>query len=179
VAACAVGSLLTCGIAGAQQAPPPQAATTQKEPVLLKVQVVISRRQGDKVISRHPYSLIVDADGPRSNLRLGAQVPISSTTTTGDPKTISYNYKDVGTSIDCSAKTVDGGRYKLDIALTDNQVLGDDPNSATKGLPQFGSFSVGNEIAVLRDGQTTQLTSATEKATGTVITVDVTMNVIK
>src|SRR5262249_2100993 len=142
-----------------------------------KVQLVISRRQGDKVISRHPYTLTVDADGPRSNLRLGAQVPVSSTT--GDGKTTSYNYKDVGTIIDCSAKILDGGRYRLDIALTDNQVLADDANSATKGLPQFGSFSLGNEIAVLRDGQTTQLTSATEKATGTVITVDVTLNVIK
>jgi hypothetical protein len=172
--------VLACGIAAAQQAPPPSpqpaAATAPQEPVLLKVQVVITRRQGDKVLSRHPYSLTVDADGPRSNLKLGAQVPISSTT--GDGKT-SYNYRDVGTSIDCSAKTLGGGRYRLDIILNDNQVLADDANSATKGLPQFGSFSLGNEVAVLRDGQTTQLTTATEKATGTVITVDVTLNVIK
>jgi type II secretory pathway component HofQ len=138
---------------------------------------VITRRQGDKVISRHPYTLTVDADGPRANLRLGAQIPVSSTT--GDGKLTSYNYKDVGTVIDCSAKTLDGGRYRLDLALTDNEVLADDASGATKGLPQFGSFSLGNVVAVLKDGQTTQLTTAAEKATGAVIAVDVTMNIVK
>jgi len=34
-----------------------------------------------------------------------------------------------GTVIDCSAKTLDGGRYRLDMALTDNEVLADDANS--------------------------------------------------
>ena len=178
VATVAVFAVLACALARAQQtpAPAPQAAATTKEPALLKVQVVISRRQGDKVISRHPYALNVDADGPRSNLKMGAQIPIS--TATSDGKTM-YNYRDVGTAIECSAKTLDGGRYRLDITLTDNQVLAEDAGGTTKGMPQFGSFSLGNEIAVLRDGQTTQLTTATEKSTGTVITVDVTLNVVK
>ena len=178
VATGAVFVMLTCGIGYAQQtsAPSPQPAAAAKEPVLLKVQVVISRRQGDKVIARHPYTLNVDADGPRSNLRMGTQIPVTSVA--GEGKT-SYGYKDVGTDINCSAKTLEGGRYRLDLGLTDNQVLADDTNGAAKGLPQFGSFSVTNEFAVLRDGQTTQLTTATEKSTGATITVDVTLNVIK
>jgi hypothetical protein len=178
VAQVAVFAMLACGIAGAQQPPAPssQQPAATKEPVLLKVQVVISRRQGDKVISRHPYILNVDADGTRSNLKMGTQVPVTSTG--GDGKTF-YNYQSVGTDINCSAKTLDGGRYKLDIGLTDNQVLADDASGTAKGLPQFGSLSLSNEYAVLRDGQTTQLTTATEKSTGTVITVDVTLNVIK
>jgi hypothetical protein len=172
----AVVAMLACGIAYPQQAPPSQQPAAAKEPVLLKVQVMISRRQGEKVISRHPYTLNVDADGGRSNLKMGTQIPVVSVNL-GDGKT-TYNYRDVGTVIDCGAKTLEGGRYKLDITLTDNQVLADDTNGTAKG-PQFGSFSLGNEIAVLRDGQTSQLTTATEKATGTVITVDVTLNVIK
>ena len=178
IAAAAVLVMLACGIADAQQtpAPSPQQAAATKEPVLLKVQVVISRRQGDKVISRHPYTLNVDADGARSNLKMGTQIPISAT---GNDGKAFYNYRDVGTDINCSAKTLDGGRYRLDIGLTDNQVLAEDSNGTAKGLPQFGSLSLGNEYAVLRDGQTTQLTTATEKSMGTIITVDVTLNVVK
>jgi hypothetical protein len=176
VVAVVVMSVLMCGIVGAQQAPPSSQQSAAKEPVLLKVQVVISRRQGDKVISRHPYALNVDADGSRANLKMGAQIPVSASN--GEGKAF-YNYRDVGTDINCSAKTLENGRYRLDIGLTDNEVLAEDTKDATKGLPQFGSFSIANEVAVLRDGQTTQLTTATEKSTGTVITVDVTLNVVK
>jgi hypothetical protein len=48
-----------------------------------------------------------------------------------------------------------------------------------KGIPQFRSFRLSGQTAVLRDGQTTQLTTATEKASGEIAKVDVTLNVVK
>ena len=186
--------MLWCAVAAAQQpaATPaqatPAAPPAAKAPVLLKVQIVMSRHQGDKTISNQPYTLTATADGPRANLRMGIQMPVASATFTpnsgGTPSTeakplVSYNYRDVGTSIDCSARTLDGGRYLLDISLEDSWVSAEDPNSAVKGLPQFRSFRVSNETAILRDGQTTQLTTAADKANGETIRIDVTMNVIK
>ena len=176
----AVVSMLTGRIV-AQQPTSPSAQSTASAPAvpaptLLRVQVVISRRQGDKTISRQPYMLTVTADGPRASLKMGVQVAVPLTVDGGKTP---YSYKDMGTSIDCSAHTLEGGRFRLEMGLVDNFVLSDDPSSASKGMPQFGSFSLGNEMAVLKDGQTTTLTTASQKATGEVITVDVTLNVIK
>ncbi|HUK36560.1 MAG TPA: hypothetical protein VLV86_21740 [Vicinamibacterales bacterium] len=165
-------------------AAPPAAAPAAKDPVVLKVQVVISRHQGEKTVSRQPVTMMVSVDSPPANFRMGVQVPVQSTT--NDGKT-AFNYRDVGTNIDCTARTVDGGRFRLTFSLDDSSVAVDDQtvrdrsatDSALKGVPQFHAFRLSNVVAILRDGQTTQLTSATEKGSGEVITVDVTMNVIK
>jgi hypothetical protein len=193
-AAVAVLSILACSVAAQQPAPPaPAPAATapaaKSSPVLLKVQVVISRHQGEKTVSSQPYTLTATADGPAANLRMGIQMPVAATTfapvgggnaSSPEPKPmVSYNYKDVGTNIDCNAKTVDGGRYLLDISLEDSWLSAEDPNAAVKGLPQFRSFRISKETAILRDGQTTQLTTAADKANGETIRVDVTLNVIK
>jgi len=182
-------SMLT-GSAAAQQQPqapapsaPAAAPAAKSPPVLLKVQIVISRHQGDKTISSQPYTLTATADGPGANLRMGIQMPVASATWTGagtaDAKPlVSYNYKDVGTNIDCNARSVDG-RYLLDISLEDSWVSAEDAGTAAKGLPQFRSFRVSHETTILRDGQTAQLTTATDKANGETIRVDVTLNVIK
>jgi len=174
----AVVSMLTGRVMAQQPAPPAQptaSAPGTPAPTLLRVQVVISRHQGEKTISRQPYMLTVTADGPRAaSLRMGVQVAVPV-----DGGKTQFSYKDMGTSIDCSARTLDGGRFRLEMGVQDNFVLGDDPGSASKGMPQFGSFSLANEMAILKDGQTTVLTTASEKASGEVITVDVTLNVIK
>jgi type II secretory pathway component GspD/PulD (secretin) len=183
VAATALFVLVSCR-AGAQQpaAAPPASSPAAAKPsaVLLRVQVVISRHQGDKTVSSQPYTLTATADGSRANMRMALQVPVPMTVMAeGKPTSVSYNYKDLGTNIDCSAKTLDGGRYLLDISLEDSWMVPDDQNSAVKGVPQFRSFRISNATAMLRDGQTTQLTTATEKVNGESVHVDVTMNVVK
>ena len=158
-----------------------------KEAVLLKVQVVISRYQGEKKISSQPYTLSVTANGPRATLKMGTQVPVPfgplpSGTDGKTPPPQAYNYRSVGTSIECSARSLDDGRYRLELTVDDSSVVADDqggPQPFTKGAPQFRSFQVLGETAVLRDGQSTQLTTATEKVTGEVGKIDVTLNVVK
>ena len=173
--------------AAAQQQPAPApapapasaAAVAKDGPTLVRVQVLVSRRQGEKKIGTHPYTLTVAVGGARASLRMGVQVPIPNY---GPEGKTSIQYKDVGTSIECSATPLDAGRFKLDMSLVDNFVMGDDgdPSGNSKaGIPSFGSFSVAGETLILRDGQTAQLTTATDKRSGEVVTVDVTLTVIK
>jgi type II secretory pathway component HofQ len=157
----------------------------EKPIVPLKVQIVISRYQGDKKISSLPYSLVVNANAARTSIRLGSQVPVLSVAPAnkGDaPPFSGFQYKDVGTSIDCSAVTQDDGRFRLDITVSDSSVYGEDqvlpgmPKMAN--APSFRSFSSTNAV-ILRDSQSLQYTTATDKVNGEVTKIDVTMNVLK
>jgi|SRR5580765_5222764 len=162
--------------------PPPVPAPPRMEGALLKVQVVVSRYQGEKKISSQPYTLSVTANGPRATLRTGVQVPVpTSPLTQTDSKTpVAINYKNVGTSIDCTAKSVEDGRYRLDLSVDDSSMAADDQSPAfAKGLPQFRSLMIAGETAVLRDGQTAQLVTAADKVSGEVVKIDVTLNVVK
>jgi len=152
----------------------------------LRVQVLVSRFQGEKKLSSLPYTLSVNA-GSRGTLRMGAKVPVNMMMTTNVPKDFPQGgpiqYQDVGTSIDCYVSTVqDDGRYRIEITIEDSSVYGDAPNPADNkpapGNPSFRSFRASDSMA-LRDGQTSQFTTATDKVSGEIVKVDVTLTVVK
>lgn len=163
---------------------PPEIA---KPLVPLKVQVVLSRFKGDKKISNLPYVLGVVAD-PRfpTNLRMGIEVPVArkgeATPATG------ISYRSVGTNIDCQADGTADGLYRLAIKVEDSSVLSESGDGASKSatgptsiigdMPAFRSFR-SNFTVILRDGQSTQYTSAVDPVSGEVMKIDVTLNVIK
>jgi len=160
---------------------PAIAATAQNPPkpmVPLKVQVVIARYEGDKKVSSMPYSMSVTANGDSVKLRMGSQIPLPSTTYTGAANSTpvtSFTYHNVGTNIDCSAKTTDDGRYNVFVGIEDSSV------AETRGAgaaPTLRNFSTQNTV-MLRDGQTMQFTAAADKTTGEVVKVDVTLTVEK
>jgi hypothetical protein len=165
--------------------PPLLTPLPAKESVLLKVQVVISRYQGEKKISSQPYTLSVGANGPRATMKMGTQVPVLTGPAVsgpdGKPLPQSYNYRTVGATIECTARSLDDGRYRIELTLDDSSVAAEDPGPQpfSKGIPQFRSFQISGATAVLRDGQSTQLTTAAEKVTGEIAKVDVTVNVVK
>jgi Flp pilus assembly secretin CpaC len=180
--------LALAGVVTGQQPAPPAApsspapaapAARVPAPLLLKVQVVFSRYQGEKKVSSQPYTLTVRANEPRTQFRVGVQVPIPSV---GPEGKMTVVYKDVGTSIDCSAQSLDDGRFRLDLSLEDSSVAVDEnaARAAARDLPpQFRQFRLSNETAVLRDGQTAQLTTAAEKGSGEITKIDVTLTVVK
>jgi hypothetical protein len=178
--ACAIGSTR---VGWAQDA---QAVASGKGIIPVRVQVVISRYQGDKKISSLPYTISVNAnDRGASTLRMGAQVPVVSfrmpTADSKEPPLSSIQYRDVGTNIDCAASAVDDGRFRVTLTLEDVSVLADDPvaqQGLAKGQPSFRSFRI-SEAMVLKDGQSMQFTSATDKLNGEVVKVDVTLTVLK
>jgi hypothetical protein len=167
-------------------AAPKPAAVAPAPAIPLKVQVLVSRFQGEKKLSSLPYTLSVNA-GSRATLRMGAKVPVNMMMTANMPKDFPQGgpiqYQDVGTSIDCYVSTAqDDGRYRLEITIDDSSVYGDAPNPADNkpapGNPSFRSFRASDSMA-LRDGQTSQFTTATDKVSGEIVKVDVTLNVVR
>ena len=162
--------------------------------VPLEVQIVISRWQGDRKIGNLPYTLSVNATDPNvpgdprgsdlARLRVGGEVPIIAMKPSPDAQPQSpggpVQYKPIGTNIDCRALFMDGGRFRLQIDIEDSSVYFDErAGSVTSpSMPAFRSFKLSN-IAILRDGQTTQFTSAADKVSGEIVKVDVTLKVVK
>jgi hypothetical protein len=164
----------------------PAAKPAQPTATPLKVTVLVSRFQGEKKLSSLPYTLSVNA-GSRATLRMGAKVPVMMIMTANVPKDLPQGgpiqYQDVGTDIDCMVWTAqDDGRYRLEITISDTSVYGDGPtpidNKPTPGNPSFRSFRATDSM-VLRDGQTAQFTTATDKVSGEIVKVDVTLTVVK
>src|SRR5687767_11064299 len=140
----------------------------------LKIQVILSRYEGEKKISSVPYTLSLSANDRGVSLRMGSQVPMPS----GKDGTFSYTYMNVGTNIDCSASTTDDGRFKIELTVDDSSVDGRPGDPRLAGVLTLKNFRT-NNIVVLRDGQSAQFTSATDKVSGEVVKVDVTLNVEK
>jgi len=165
-------------------APVPRPAAAPVTP--LKIQVVISRSQGEKKISSMPFNLSMSV-GNRANLRMGTQVPVMMVSPAPaqvvDGKTLPQvgpiQYKDVGTNIDCASTALDDGRFLLSIIVDDSSVYPDEQlPGGSKGNPSFRSFRASNSI-VLKNGETGQFTTATDKVTGETVKVDVTLTVMK
>ena len=196
-------ALASTALAAAQDRPPapPAAAKAPAPDMPLKIQVVISRYQGERKISSLPYTLSVTGGGGgamdravtgpsfvgRANLRMGAKIPIAMTTFTpraadgkAAPQVDSFQYQDVGTNIDCQVWALDDGRFRVEITLDDSSVYPDDKDipGGVKGNPSFRSFRA-NDAMVLKDGATAQFTTATDKVSGETVRVDVTLTVVK
>ena len=170
------------------------APRAQERPVLpvipVKVQVVISRYAGDKKISSAPYTLSANAGSaaaPKSDwslatLRMGAKIPVATAVgprIEGKPESqaVSFNYTDVGTNIDCRTAVLDDGRFRLEITVEESSVYGAE-QARPNDHPSFRSFR-GVDSLILKDGQTAQITAATDKVSGEVTRVDVTLFVVK
>lgn len=151
----------------------------------VKLQFLVSKYQGEKKISSVPYLISTNANQSRpTSLRMSARlaVPIMSPETPSAP---SFRYEDIGTSIDCSVQTSSDAKFRVEVTLSDASVYMSDqaPTNATatphlNGIPTFRNFKVTN-ILLLKDGQTSQMTSAADPVTGEVMRVDVTLTVSK
>ena len=188
-----VMSSLLCAAAPAFASEPPlliQASAAAEVP--LKVQVVLSRYSGEKRISSTPYTLAVvgmaAGKAESTKMRMGVDVPIPQTIfsqpkdgTTTVPQ-VSYQYRSVGTSMDCKATIQDAGVFKLDLTVTDNAVMMPDAAQAAKGgvagAPSIRNFTSSFSL-LLKDGQTAQHTAATDPVSGEVLRVDVTLVILK
>jgi len=162
------------------------------ELIPVDIEVVISRYQGDKKISSFPYLLAVNAGpsvpGSGTKLRMGANVPVPTTTfspgVTADGKAaspiVSYNYQNVGTDIDCSARPLGDGRFVVTVNVEERSVVQPTagPGTTVNSAPVIRNFEAQNNL-VLRDGQTRQFTAAADRVTGEVVKVDVTLKVVK
>jgi hypothetical protein len=151
--------------------------------VPLKVTVVFYEYDGEKKLSTLPYVLLLKADESSryvGKVRIGVKVPIW----TGG-KESAIQYQDVGSNLDCFAQVAEDGRYMLDLSLERSSIY---PNSSEYPAaskpdeqphqPLVRQFRA-NLALMLRDGQTTQNTIATDPLNGHIVKVEVTLNVVK
>jgi hypothetical protein len=179
------------------QTPPLAAPSPQLLPPLipLSVQVVVSRHQGDKKVSSLPYTLAVNANAMRqgtpgstvSSLRMGVEIPLSTTPLPpADGKSLAaaglIQYRPFGTNIDAWANSVDTNHFQVNVSIEDSSIYTSEQAASAipkaNDMPVFRSYRYKNEL-VLRDGQSAQFTAATDRVTGEVIKVDVTLSVLK
>jgi hypothetical protein len=161
----------------------------------LKVQVVFSKYQGEKKVASLPYTLTCNADDKNpAMLRMGIEVPVS----VFQPKEggTSFQYKNVGTAIDCRANTVDDGRFRLEVNVEQSSIYSTIDEKARRtpapegppawgvadtplaNVPMFRTFK-STFVPILRDGQSAQYTAATDPVIGEVVKIDVTLTVLR
>jgi hypothetical protein len=157
------------------------------------LQIVISRWRGEKRVSSMPYVVSVKTanntglPAESARLRVGAQVPVP-TTAASDGKTAqnAFIFKEIGTSIDVSATPRDDGRYELNLSIVETSLYGESSESPrpagpalVPGTPPILRSYQSTNFVILRDGQSSQFTAATDPLTGDVIRVEVTMKMAK
>jgi RNA polymerase sigma-70 factor (ECF subfamily) len=158
---------------------------------VLEVEIVVSRYQGDRPVSRTPYTLAVNAASERTRaeaaqLNIGAEVPVPVTTFTpagndnpGARPMVSFNYRHVGTTIECWAVVRSDGRYVLNVSIDESSVYTGDSQGAQStvaGSPVFRSYESRNTL-LLRNGQSRQYIAATDRVSGEVIRIEVALRV--
>ena len=167
--------------------------------VALKVSIVLAKYQGEKRISNLPYDLTVRTDGKNASIRMGARVPLPDANfvpappappakpgeqpAKAPPPLQSFSFRDVGTNIDCTATNLDAGRYAVTLTIEDTSVFtaADSLNTAGQrgsGLPTLRTFRTTNAL-ILRDGQSTEFTAASDKISGEVTKAEVRISLIK
>jgi hypothetical protein len=148
--------------------------------VTLRVQLVISRYQGEKKLASLPYTLVVTTGGSRARMRMGVDTPVPVTmlpSSEGEKPRTSFQYKTVGTNIDCAAFVRTDGRYQLNVSVENSSAL-TGAGASVEGAPLFRRFET-NLDPMLRDGESVQTIASTDPVTGEVVKIDVTMNVVK
>jgi hypothetical protein len=166
-----VGCLMLAVLQGSLVAQTP--AAPAKAPTPLKVQIVLSRFEGDKKIASLPYTLI-GSDGSDMTLNTGLQLAIPNSAA----GLSNITYKPVGTNVNCRVQMLPDGHFSVDLTLDNSAVLKDMSVSPVSGLPAFQAFTMHNRL-VLADGQTVQYASVTDPVTGQVTKVDITLSVVK
>jgi len=178
---------LACPVLIAQDKSP---GTVKVPASLLKLQVTIVEREGDKKVANLPYTFFLNAapindNPPRTKLRTGSRVPVYTGKEGG------MQYIDVGTNIDARGVAVEDGRFNITLFLERSWVAGEvevplqktDGVVAESGSTQFKEpiirqFKIELDIP-MRDGQTSEVTQAADPISSRILTISVTMNVMK
>jgi|SRR5208283_157353 len=171
----------------AQEKPKPDAKAPAST---LKLQVTITEREGEKKVTNLPYTFYLRAadlgpNSPWTKLRTGSRVPVYAGKDGG------MQYIDVGTNIDARGVAAEDGRFDITLNLERSWVEGEvivptekptgaapEANSGHFKQPIIRQFKT--ELTLpMRDGQTSQCTESTDPGSGRVLTISVTMNVVK
>jgi Flp pilus assembly secretin CpaC len=145
---------------------------------VLRLDVVMTRSQGDTVVARLPYSLLLNTDGNRARVYAGIQLPILARHK-GENTVM---FKNAGTQVSCRAKALEDGRFELALSTELGSVYptNDAAEEATDppAAPVLRSVST-DTVIILRDGQSTVLSDVADPITGETVKKTVTLSVVK
>jgi hypothetical protein len=200
--ACAALLLFVVPAAKAQDKPATETPAPEVIEQPAKLQIVLTEYDGTKKISSMPYSIpfILSRSPLTSSLRMGLRVPVNTIISkTGEA---SFQYIDVGTNIDVS--NIDyrmnqshilstPGRFSVQLKIDRSSLYVpsrdkdghiDGGKDWTAGEPPPGDEPMirqfrGDVTLLLRDGQESEATVATDPLTGRVLKVEAVLNVLK
>jgi hypothetical protein len=168
----------TCAAALLAAVPALAQGKPEERVIPLKVQILLSKMKGETKTASLPYSLPCNADERGSHLRMGIDVPVLTAPKEGPA---AYQYRNVGTNVDCRASALADGRYRLEMTVEHSSMYAppdESTRAAVGAAPLFRTFRSGF-APVLRDGQSMQYTMATDPVSGEVVRIDVTLAVVK
>jgi len=169
---------LPVGLAAQTPAGPAASPASQGPAVALKVTVVLSKYSGDKKLSSLPFVLMV-LPGERTSVQMSSQLPVPQG---GGDKAPNYSYQNFGTNMTGEARPAENGLFSVALTISDSQMMSENapavPDWMKGGPVRMQQFTSQTRL-LLRDGQTIQYAAATDKFTGEVVKVDVTLNVVK
>lgn len=147
----------------------------------VRVQLVVNKQLGEKKVSSLAYSFL--CNDRKTTVKLGVEVPVPVRKSESVQE---FQYRNVGTNIECDARPVVEGRFNLRISFEQSSLYpsgektagGDQPLESRAANPIFRT-TMGQLTVVLRDGQTMQAITATDPVSGEVTAVDITLTVLK
>jgi hypothetical protein len=155
-------------------APPQAPANVQSRQTPIKLQVVLSKYQGDKRLSSQPYTMLLTSGSPAS-LAIGAEVAIPTTVDQS-----AYTLQRIGTDLQATVSVISDNSYQLTLTVTDrSHFVSPKPDPAREKfahIPTFRSLTTSSR-AVMANGETIQFTSALDPASNETLRVDVTLSV--
>jgi hypothetical protein len=164
-----------------QPQPPPQPTPPPTDFALipLRLQVTLSRYQNDKRTSSVPFTLLLNAnERQNTTLTTGLQVPIATGPTASNVGVVGYQYQNVGTNITANATRTPEGRFTVLLNVEDSSVLPARDGRGAGEPPTMASLR-SNTRLLLRDGQTAEFVAATDRVSGEVTKIEVSLNVLK
>jgi len=163
-------------------------ASPRQDPVQL--QVVIGRSRDGRRISNKPYSLSAkmgrdtQPNERGASLRIGAQLPLPNNPAVaadGSRQASGYIFRTIGTNIDAAVFPRDNDRFAVTLWVSESSVYSElqQPAQLKPGdAPVLRSYESTNTL-MLRDGQTGHFAAGTDPISGDLVTVDVTLNLLK
>jgi hypothetical protein len=151
--------------------------------VPLQVQLVVTKQLGDKKISSLAYSIPCSPGDRKAALKLGVEVPVP----VRKAETVEFQYRNVGTNLECDSRAVAEGRFNVRIAFEQSSLLASGekgslgpPASETRAVDApFFRTAMSQFSATLRGGETAQAVTGTDPLTGEATVVDVTLKLLK
>jgi Flp pilus assembly secretin CpaC len=149
---------------------PKPAAAASGAPGRLRAQLVMLRRQGQTILARRPYSVLLQ-DGSESDkieVFSGSQLPVQ----TRANNQVTVALKDVGAGLTLEPKRLEDGRYRLGVRFSDGVL------SPGEGAPELRVFQ-SEAVLVVREGETLTLASTVDPQSGEVLEAELTIERVK